>query len=145
MQQHFNYGLYLRDRYGKFLNETYNRNRVLVRSSDFDRTIMSAESLLAGLYAPKSYQVWNKNISWQPIAIHTTEAKYDNLFFTNNCSRLEQLNREVESTDEYRKMNNENEDLFKVLDANTGEENISIETVWFISDVLYIEVSNYVL
>lgn len=32
---------------------------------------MSAEANLAGLYPPEGLQVFNPNISWQPIPVHT--------------------------------------------------------------------------
>ena len=32
---------------------------------------MSAEANLAGLYPPEGVQVFNPNISWQPIPVHT--------------------------------------------------------------------------
>jgi len=32
---------------------------------------MSAEANLAGLYPPEEQQMFNPNISWQPIPVHT--------------------------------------------------------------------------
>lgn len=79
MRQHYELGSFLRSRYKGFLNESYDRHEVgltdvcycvgqratyvrlvflktlfcrlqiLVRSTDFDRTLMSAEANLAGL------------------------------------------------------------------------------------------------
>lgn len=72
MQQHHYFGRYLRDRYIGFLKKDYNKNDVFIRSTDFDRTLMSAYSVLSGLYPPNDYQVWNNKINWQPIAVHTT-------------------------------------------------------------------------
>ena len=64
MHRHFDYGRFLRDRYRKFLNKTYNRNRVYIRSTDYDRTLMSAYSMLSGLFEPESYQIWNEDLKW---------------------------------------------------------------------------------
>jgi lysosomal acid phosphatase len=72
MQQHYHFGRFLRDRYLGFLNRFYDKNEVFVRSTDFDRTLMSAYSLLSGLFPPNDYQNWNNRIAWQPIAVHTT-------------------------------------------------------------------------
>ncbi len=40
---------------------------------------MSAECMLAGLYPPEDTQIWNPNISWQPISVHTTPMDIDNV------------------------------------------------------------------
>lgn len=43
----------------------------MVRSTDYDRTLMSAEAHLAGLYPPNGAQIFNPNLVWQPIPVHT--------------------------------------------------------------------------
>ena len=45
--------------------------QIFIRSTDCDRTLMSAEANLAGLYPPEGQQMFNPNISWQPIPVHT--------------------------------------------------------------------------
>jgi len=45
--------------------------QIFTRSTDYDRTLMSAEANLAGLYPPEGHQIFNPNISWQPIPVHT--------------------------------------------------------------------------
>ncbi len=71
INQTHQYGRFLRKTYSKFLTERYDPKKVFVRSSDFDRTIMSAQSVLSGLFEPKGDQLWNDNIKWQPIPVHT--------------------------------------------------------------------------
>lgn len=51
--------------------------QVYVRSTDFDRTLMSAEANLAGLFPPNGMQRFNPNISWQPIPVHTVPITQD--------------------------------------------------------------------
>lgn len=48
-----------------------------MRSTDFDRTLMSAEANLAGLFPPNGMQRFNPNISWQPIPVHTVPIAED--------------------------------------------------------------------
>lgn len=59
------------------LPEAYSPQDIYVRSTDVDRTLMSAASNLAGLYPPEGDQKWNRNIDWQPIPIHTVPEKMD--------------------------------------------------------------------
>ncbi len=51
-------------------------------STDYDRTLMTVSSLLAGLFPPKDYQIWSNDslgMNWQPISIHTNDIKNDNV------------------------------------------------------------------
>ena len=81
---HYNLGQYLRMRYSGFLNKKYHKEEVYARSSDLDRTIMSAQANLAGLYPPEDHRdVWNKNIRWQPVPIHTLHASIDNVRYVS--------------------------------------------------------------
>ncbi|EPY87244.1 prostatic acid phosphatase long isoform precursor [Camelus ferus] len=77
MKQHYELGDYIRKRYGKFLNESYKHEQVYVRSTDVDRTLMSAMTNLAALFPPKGTSVWNPSLLWQPIPVHTVPLSED--------------------------------------------------------------------
>uniref|UniRef100_A0A663MG32 acid phosphatase n=1 Tax=Athene cunicularia TaxID=194338 RepID=A0A663MG32_ATHCN len=70
MKQLFELGQYMKKRYSDFLNSTYNRQEFYIQSTDYDRTIMSAQSYLSGLFPPTSSQIWNPELLWQPIPVH---------------------------------------------------------------------------
>ena len=58
--QHFQLGRLIRKRYTvehQLISANYTRDEVYVRSTDFDRTLMSALSLLSGLFPPEQDQV----------------------------------------------------------------------------------------
>jgi hypothetical protein len=76
----YNLGQYLRLRYSGFLSQKYFKDEVYTRSSDLDRTIMSAQANLAGLFPPDDKRdLWNTNIRWQPIPVHTLHSSIDNV------------------------------------------------------------------
>uniref|UniRef100_A0A670ZG42 Acid phosphatase 2, lysosomal n=1 Tax=Pseudonaja textilis TaxID=8673 RepID=A0A670ZG42_PSETE len=67
-------GKFLRERYAGFLSPSYKPQEIYVRSTDYDRTIMSAQANLMGLY-PNSHP----EIPWKPVPIHTVPAKIEEL------------------------------------------------------------------
>ena len=77
MRRAYDFGVKLREKYATFLPENYTKNEVYALSTDYDRTLMTASSILAGLYPP--VQQWNNGVGklWQPIPIHTNDIKFD--------------------------------------------------------------------
>lgn len=76
-QSMYNLGKYLRERYGGFLPELYFSSDVQVISSNSDTCLTSAAVLLAGLYPPHKYQIWNPHILWQPIPVKGISSEVD--------------------------------------------------------------------
>ena len=53
--------------------------QLYVRSSDVDRTIMSAECVLTGMYPTIPQQSWNPDYRWQPTSQHTVPEGEDHV------------------------------------------------------------------
>ena len=70
-------GQMLRERYDEFLGDIYHPRDVYAISSDIDRTKMSLQLVLAGLYHPSPTQLWNESLPWMPIPIHYMPEKID--------------------------------------------------------------------
>lgn len=141
MQQHFELGQFLRKRYSGFLTETYDRHQILVRSTDYDRTLMSAEANLAGLYPPTGSQVFNPDLKWQPIPVHTVAQANERLllFPILGCPRYLQLIKETKLTEEYINITNEYQDFIEMVGKETGLEKASVESMWSVYDTLFCE------
>uniref|UniRef100_A0A665TFX6 Lysosomal acid phosphatase n=1 Tax=Echeneis naucrates TaxID=173247 RepID=A0A665TFX6_ECHNA len=138
MRQHFELGQFLRSRYKGFLNESYDRHEVLVRSTDYDRTLMSAEANLAGLYPPSGQQLFNPNLKWQPIPVHTVPQSEERLlsFPLGDCPRYQQLMNETEHTKEFLNVTTTYQvHRGLVLSLNKTD----VESVWSVYDTLYCE------
>lgn len=51
---------------------------------------MSAEASMAGLFPPSANKIWNEELNWQPIPIHTTSAHRDYILATQKkCDRFD--------------------------------------------------------
>ncbi|KAM9301921.1 lysosomal acid phosphatase [Gastrophryne carolinensis] len=141
MRQHWELGQALRARYKGFLNESYDRHEIYVRSTDVDRTLMSAEANLAGLYPPNGSQVFNPDIAWQPIPVHTVADSKDRLlkFPILPCPKYVQLLEDTRHSPEYVNKTRENLDFLHLVANETGLPDCSLESVWIVADVLFCE------
>lgn len=137
-----NFGTFLREFYSDFIPESYNRNFVYVRSTDYDRTIMSAQSLLSGLFPPENEQVWNKNIRWQPVPVHMTHKNEDELYNLQACPRFTKLKNDVFESNEAMKLIDDNQDLIDRVNKGIGNGNLTLIDFKRLSDNLFISKEN---
>lgn len=110
MQMHFALGKWLRQRYGSvLLSEHYTPNEIYIRSDDYDRTIKSAESNLAGLYPPQGDQIWNGDLAWQPIPVHVVQADEDWILASDvpSCPVYENATQSLDTTLEFQQLSND--------------------------------------
>lgn len=75
----YSLGLKLREWYKDFIPNLYNSQEIKIKSSYADRCLMSAQTLLAGLFPPKGPQIWNENLMWQPIPVKYLPRNMDNV------------------------------------------------------------------
>ncbi|CAF0863618.1 unnamed protein product [Rotaria sordida] len=137
IEQQHRLGGYLRTRYESLLSSTYTASEIVVRSTDLDRTLMSAQANLVGLYPVLNFT--NDPFPIQPIPIHTVSAHQDFLLGANDCPRYDQLEDEVDQSDEMKKMDEYYAPFFKKLKELTNVTNMTVYNAWDIADTIFVE------
>ena len=130
---------YITDRYQGFLSENYTHTELYVRSSDYDRTLMSAESQLAGLFPPEGDQIFDPSIPWQPIPVHTVPKESDTLFKHPGCPKYTELLAADKDSAMYKKLDMDNRAFFDKVENCTGLEMVNLSNIYQIQDTLYVE------
>lgn len=71
--QEYLLGQSIRQLYGRHLGEDgiYRSNEIGIYSGRDNRTVCSAQLVLAGLFPPQDRQLWNPALRWQPIPVET--------------------------------------------------------------------------
>ncbi|CAI5441969.1 unnamed protein product [Caenorhabditis angaria] len=108
----FQLGQTLREKYSNFISPRYDSKEVYIRSTDINRTIISAMSVAYGLYQNQNDSIkragidypdipgWNPGFNFVPIHV---DSSIDN-YLTNarpNCPRFNQLNILMQKLPEY--------------------------------------------
>lgn len=145
MHQEYQNGVNFR---GFYVNEThllptnYQAGSLYVRSSDFDRTLMSAEAVLTGLYPPGTGPNLpdTKNPALpdalQPIPIHTVPKDSDSLFFPQQPMPL--FKRYVFSSPDWQQKNAELAPNYARWSEASGMKIKTLYNIIGLGDALYI-------
>ncbi|KAJ8952967.1 hypothetical protein NQ314_007443 [Rhamnusium bicolor] len=66
-RKEFSIGTSLRKRYKGFLGDQYYPEIIEAITTDYNRTKMSLQLVLAGLFPPERETMWEENLYWQPV------------------------------------------------------------------------------
>lgn len=104
---------------------------------------MSAQVTLAALFPPSGDQIWNENLAWNPIPIHTTPESQDYfLGARKRCDRFDyEMNNFINST-AYTDLFVKYEKLIKYLEKHSGisyTKEKTLNDIPFLYDTLSIE------
>ncbi|KAJ6654427.1 hypothetical protein lerEdw1_007020 [Lerista edwardsae] len=129
-------GRFLREKYDGFLSASYKPQEIYIRSTDYDRTIMSAQANLMGLY-PNS----EPGIGWRPVPVHSVPTKYDKLLKppTRTCLQYQQLMEETINLPSYQAKMKGWKGFISEMANHTGLtfEQLTLRSLWKVHDSLF--------
>ncbi|VBB34372.1 unnamed protein product [Acanthocheilonema viteae] len=136
--QAYHLGKFLRQRYDGFLNETFKTSEIYVRSTDINRTLMTANAVLQGLY-PQTYH--NDKLSssvWHPIPVHTVRAEDDKQLLQQDCPRVKEELQQVLKTEAIQDMLKLNEKFLRYIGKHMNVKSgyFNLENIWLVYDSL---------
>ena len=104
VQQMYEYGQFMRQRYHAYFEngERSSSQRIRVISSATDRTISSAQALIAGLLPPNGTQrQWNTTLGlyWNPFPVYSRPSTHDGLLlnFKDDCPEFTKLRDSIDT------------------------------------------------
>ncbi|CAI4231241.1 unnamed protein product [Auanema sp. JU1783] len=135
--QQYHLGKWMRMRYAEWLPEKYHRDEVYVRSSDYNRTIMSALANMAGFYPAADDAMIEPTVRWQPIPIHSKPQNIDKeLNEVMLCPVADQATRDISKMKEMKDLEEKYKDLLHYLREHMNGTALPVEDVWKVYDVL---------
>ncbi|XP_055305423.1 prostatic acid phosphatase-like [Sitodiplosis mosellana] len=133
-------GKYLRRRYSELIGDSYSPKNIYIRSTDFDRTLMSASVLAAAVYPPSGDEIWNDEIAWQPVPIHTGPLHEEQLLpWKIPCPRFMFLFEQYQSSPEYKSIFARYEPSIKHWERHSGQSLDKLADIMYLYDTLFVE------
>ncbi|XP_039192141.1 prostatic acid phosphatase-like isoform X2 [Crotalus tigris] len=153
MQQQYELGQYIKKRYSDFLSASYKTEEILIQSTEIDRTIMSAQANLAGLFPPTHDQIWNPELLWQPVPVHVVpKASSPKLRYPIfQCPRYIELLKKTVASNEFQEKIKPYEKFIKTMAYYSGYNASVLKNpmnfkIWHVQDTLFCEsIHNYTL
>lgn len=101
---------------------------------------MSAQSNLAGFFPPSNEEMWNPNINWQAIPVHTIPTDIDHVLSAHKpCPAYDEELSSFRKSNEFKHLNDQFNNLFKYLSAHTGSTVETFGEIGKIHNTLTIE------
>ncbi|KAI6181298.1 Histidine phosphatase superfamily, clade-2-containing protein [Aphelenchoides besseyi] len=139
IEQQFQLGRILRHRYDHWLPQDYHSTLLYVQSSDRNRTLMSAQANMAGLFPVRS------NLPVYPIPIHTKAFENDRIFNDRVvCPVAEEEERLVYKSTAYTEQAKKFAQLLQLLGESSGFGTVPLaySDVWKVYDSLFAQFSH---
>ncbi|CAG9766713.1 unnamed protein product [Ceutorhynchus assimilis] len=122
-RKEYNIGKELRSRYYEFLrDDKFTLDTVDARCTDYNRTKMSLQLVLASLFPPRGNYVWENRLDWQPVPFNYWPVKEDHVLADplENCPRYNKLFWNYLNSSEGRKLYENYTEVIQYLEHHTG-------------------------
>lgn len=140
MEQHYQLGKWLHARYAKLVGPRYDHDNFYIQSTNVDRTLMSAESNLAGMWAPSKEEAFDPSLAWRPIPVHTRPENTDEILAAKRpCPAFDNELKRYMNSAEYRQMEKRFKPLYEYLTKWSGKKVDSFTAVNNLYNNLWIE------
>ncbi|XP_014208120.1 venom acid phosphatase Acph-1-like [Copidosoma floridanum] len=116
----YNLGQVLKKKYEKLLGEDYSPNVLFAYSTNVDRTKMSLQLVLAGMYPPKGPFHWSDTVEWMPIPVYHNFDSFDFLWTAYYCPKFEIIWNNTLALPSVQKQLKEYSSFIKYLSKTTG-------------------------
>ncbi|XP_014231272.1 venom acid phosphatase Acph-1-like [Trichogramma pretiosum] len=116
MRREYQLGLLLRRRYDELLGPVTRYDSYFARSTDYERTKMSLQLVLAGLNSRRRYD----ELYWTPVPVKYVERQLDFMRIVTQCPRFRKLFDELEATPDLRAKFRRYESFYAYLRNVTG-------------------------
>ncbi|CAL8069961.1 unnamed protein product [Calicophoron daubneyi] len=139
VDQEYDLGHWFRERYGSYIPAVYNASDIHMRSTDLDRTVMSGQAFMAGLYNcsnATSCPLVKYGVRWGPVPVHTIPGDGDNMFSAPYCPRLKKLKADILKTPEAVEGLKKYQGLFDLLKSVAVNMEITWAKVPLITDLM---------
>jgi len=116
----YSVGKALRTRYQTFLGEYYYPDIIDAYSTDYNRTKMSLQLVLAGLFPPRTEDVFEDGIMWQPVPFNYLPKYQDKVLLGVLCPNYLEMYEEVSRSKETVEKFKQNSEVFQYISEHSG-------------------------
>lgn len=145
MKEHFILGQQLAQRYSNWVDPASLATQMRIRSTDYNRTLMSAYANLAGMFH-RSTDLMKPNVNgwpgqWQAMPVHTMPLNQDNVLWWPLCKSADWYIKPdiVYKSSAWLNLVKQNQNFLNEISNKSGIGNLTLDKIWMVRDPLHFE------